>query len=69
MRPPQRARWSAPALFELQGQRDPLTLQPLVYEPLEQGIALKNESKLGPALQAAMKQIMTNGTYPKILSK
>jgi polar amino acid transport system substrate-binding protein len=47
----------------------PLTLQPLVYEPLEQGIALPNDSKLGPALQAAMKEIMNNGTYTKILEK
>ncbi|HEX5908014.1 MAG TPA: hypothetical protein VFY56_13430 [Propionibacteriaceae bacterium] len=29
----------------------PLTLQPLVYEPLEQGIALQNDSPLGPALR------------------
>jgi polar amino acid transport system substrate-binding protein len=47
----------------------PLTLQPLIYEPLEQGIALKNDSTLGPALQAAMKEIMANGTYTKILEK
>jgi polar amino acid transport system substrate-binding protein len=47
----------------------PLTLQPLVYEPLEQGIALPNDGKLGPALQAAMKEIMNNGSYTKILEK
>jgi polar amino acid transport system substrate-binding protein len=47
----------------------PLALQPLVYEPLEQGIALPKDSKLGPALQAAMREIMNNGTYTKILEK
>ena len=47
----------------------PLTVQTLVYEPLEQGIALPKDSKLGPALQAAMKEIMNNGTYTKILQK
>jgi polar amino acid transport system substrate-binding protein len=53
----------------IQSERVPLTLQPLVYEPLEQGIALPKDGTLGPALQAAMKEIMNNGTYTKILAK
>ena len=53
----------------IKSENVPLTLQPLVYEPLEQGIAMKNDSTLGPALQAAMKEIMANGTYGKILAK
>ncbi len=55
--------------YTIKSQNVPLTLQKFVYLPLEQGIALKNGSTLGPALQAAMKEIMTDGTYTKILQK
>lgn len=55
--------------YIIKSQNVPLTLQKFVYDPLEQGIALKNGSSLGPALQAAMKEIINDGTYGKILKK
>jgi polar amino acid transport system substrate-binding protein len=55
--------------YIIKSQNVPLTLQKFVYEPLEQGIALKKGSSLGPALQAAMKEIINDGTYAKILKK
>ncbi|MEA5455663.1 ABC transporter substrate-binding protein [Sinomonas sp. JGH33] len=55
--------------FVIKSQNVPLTLQKFVYEPLELGIALKKGSSLGPAMKAAMKEIISNGTYAKILKK
>lgn len=55
--------------YAIKSQSLPLTLQKFVYQPLEQGIAMKKGNGLGPALQAAMKEIVSNGTYAKILKK
>ncbi|HKU12037.1 MAG TPA: ABC transporter substrate-binding protein [Sinomonas sp.] len=55
--------------FVIKSQNVPLTLQKFVYQPLELGIALKKGSTLGPAMQAAMKEIVSDGTYAKILKK
>lgn len=55
--------------YAIKSQSLPLTLQKFVYQPLELGIALKKGSSLGPATQAAMKEIVSNGTYAKILAK
>jgi ABC-type amino acid transport substrate-binding protein len=55
--------------YAIKSQSLPLTLQKFVYQPLELGIALKKGSSLGPAMQAAMKEIVSNGTYAKILAK
>jgi polar amino acid transport system substrate-binding protein len=55
--------------YTIASQNVPLVLQKFVYEPVEQAIALPNGSALGPALHAAMKEIVTNGTYAKILKK
>lgn len=46
-----------------------MELQPFVYAPLDQGIVIPDGSKLGPAVQAAMQEIVKNGTYGKILEK
>jgi polar amino acid transport system substrate-binding protein len=55
--------------YTIASQNVPLVLQKFVYEPVEQAIALPNGSALGPAVHAAMKEIVTNGTYAKILKK
>lgn len=55
--------------YAIKSQSLPLTLQKFVYQPLELGIALKKGSSLGPAMQAAMKEIVSDGTYAKILAK
>lgn len=55
--------------YTIKAQSLPLTLQKFVYKPLEQGIALKRGNGLGPTLQAAMKEIISDGTYAKILAK
>lgn len=55
--------------YAIKSQNLPLTLQKFVYQPLELGIALKKGSTLGPAMQAAMKEIINDGTYAKILAK
>lgn len=47
----------------------PIELQDFVYEPLEQAIVIPKGSDLGPAVEAAMKEIVANGTYQKILKK
>lgn len=47
----------------------PIELQKFVYEPLEQAIVIPDGSDLGPAVEAAMKEIISNGTYEKILKK
>jgi polar amino acid transport system substrate-binding protein len=55
--------------YSIDSQNLPLELQKFVYEPVEQAIALPDGSGLGPALEAAMKEIVSNGTYAKILAK
>ena len=40
-----------------------------VQGALAQAIALPDKSPLGPAVQAAMSEIVKNGTYAKILDK
>jgi polar amino acid transport system substrate-binding protein len=40
-----------------------------VYEPVEQAIVIPDGSAPGPALQAAMKEIVSDGTYAEILAK
>lgn len=55
--------------YTIDSQNVPLELQPFVYEPLEQAIVIPDGSKLGPAVEAAMKEIVRNGTYAKIMKK
>lgn len=55
--------------YTIASQNVPIELQNLVYEPLEQAIVIPDGSALGPAVQAAMKEIIANGTYQKILKK
>jgi polar amino acid transport system substrate-binding protein len=55
--------------YAIASQNVPLEQQSLVYQPIDQAIVLPKGSKLGPAVQAAMKEIVTNGTYAKILKK
>jgi polar amino acid transport system substrate-binding protein len=55
--------------YSIDSQNLPLELQDFVYEPVEQAIVIPDGSALGPALQAAMKEIIDNGTYAKILKK
>lgn len=55
--------------YAIASQNVPLVLQKFVYEPIEQAIVIPNGSKVGPAVQAAMKEIVDNGTYSKILKK
>lgn len=55
--------------YAVDSQKLPLEIQPLVYEPVEQAIVIPDGSGLGPALQAAMKEIVSNGTYVEILEK
>ncbi|MFD4599402.1 ABC transporter substrate-binding protein [Streptomyces sp. NPDC058464] len=55
--------------YAIAGQNIPIELQKFVYAPLEQAIVVPNGSKLGPAVEAAMKEIVKNGTYAKIMKK
>ncbi|MFF3372190.1 ABC transporter substrate-binding protein [Streptomyces sp. NPDC002680] len=55
--------------YTIKSQNVPIELQKFVYAPIEQAIVIPDGSKLGPAVQAAMKEIVTNGTYTKILQK
>ncbi|WP_030599517.1 ABC transporter substrate-binding protein [Streptomyces fulvoviolaceus] len=55
--------------YTIKSQNVPLELQKFVYAPLEQAIVIPNDSKLGPAVEAGMKEIVENGTYAKILKK
>lgn len=55
--------------YTISSQNVPLAMQKFVYQPLQQAIVLPNESKLGPAMEAAMKELVSNGTYAKILKK
>jgi len=53
--------------YTIASQKVPLELQKFVYEPVEQTIVLPKGSKLGSAVQAAMKELVENGSYTKIL--
>ncbi|WP_109471848.1 ABC transporter substrate-binding protein [Ornithinimicrobium cavernae] len=55
--------------FQIASDNLDIEVQDLVYEPVEQAIALPDESPLGPALEAAMKEIIDNGTYQDIMDK
>lgn len=55
--------------YAIDSESLPFELQEFVYEPLEQGIVIADGSDLGPAIQAAMQEIVNNGTYQKIMDK
>jgi polar amino acid transport system substrate-binding protein len=55
--------------YSIDSQSLPLELQDFVYAPIEQAIVVPDGSALGPALQAAMREIVDNGTYAAILEK
>jgi polar amino acid transport system substrate-binding protein len=55
--------------YTIKSQNVPLELQSFVYKPLEQAIVIPDGSALGPAVEAAMKEIVKNGTYAKIMKK
>jgi polar amino acid transport system substrate-binding protein len=55
--------------YTIDSQNLPLELQSFVYEPLAQAIVIPDGSALGPAVEAAMKEIISNGTYHKIMEK
>ncbi|MGK5115177.1 MULTISPECIES: ABC transporter substrate-binding protein [unclassified Geodermatophilus] len=55
--------------YSIDSQSLPLELQEFVYEPVEQAIVIPDGSALGPAVAAAMKEIVANGTYAEILEK
>lgn len=55
--------------YAIDSESLPFELQSFVYEPLEQGIVIADGSDLGPAIQAAMQEIVENGTYLEILEK
>ena len=55
--------------YAIKSQSVPLVLQPYIYSPTEQGIIVPNNSDLGPALQAALAELVKNGTYLEVLKK
>lgn len=55
--------------YAIDSESLPFELQEFVYDPLEQGMVVADGSDLGPALQAAMQELVSNGTYAKILEK
>lgn len=55
--------------YQIASQNVPLELQSFTYAPVEQGIVIPDGSDLGPAVEAAMKEIVSNGTYAKIMEK
>jgi polar amino acid transport system substrate-binding protein len=55
--------------YAIDSESLPFELQSFVYAPLEQGIVIADGSDLGPAVQAAMQEIVENGTYLEILAK
>jgi polar amino acid transport system substrate-binding protein len=55
--------------YQVESGSVPIDMQDFQYEQVEQAVVLPNGSDLGPALQAAMKEIVENGTYLKILQK
>lgn len=46
-----------------------MTAQPFVYEPIPQGVGIPKGSPLSKPLQAAIRALIRNGTYAKILDK
>lgn len=55
--------------YAVQNQGAKLSLQPFLYQPVPQGLALPHNSPLDPAILAAFKDLYTDGTYAKILAK
>lgn len=55
--------------YTVSSQKLPLDVQPLVLDSVPQGIIVDKRSGLGPALEAAMKEIVRNGTYATILER
>lgn len=55
--------------YAIDSESLPFELQEFVYAPLEQGMVVADGSDLGPALQAAMQELVSNGTYAKVLEK
>ncbi len=55
--------------YTVSSQGLPLEIQELVLDSVPQGIIVDKRSGLGPALEAAMKEIVRNGTYAKILER
>jgi polar amino acid transport system substrate-binding protein len=55
--------------YAAKSQNVPLVVQKFIYAPVVQGIIVAKGSGLGPALKAAMAEIIKNGTYAKILAK
>lgn len=55
--------------YAIDSESLPFELQSFVYDPLEQGIVIADGSDLGPAIQAAIQEIVSNGTYAEILEK
>jgi polar amino acid transport system substrate-binding protein len=55
--------------YAAQSQNVPIDVQSFIYSPVVQGIIVSKGSGLGPALHAAMVEIINNGTYAKILAK
>lgn len=55
--------------YAIDSEELPFELQTFVYAPLEQGIVIADGSDLGPAIQAAMQEIVKNGAYLEILKK
>lgn len=61
---------SADALgYAISSQNVPLVMQPFVYAPTEHGIIFPKGSKLGAAMQAALQELVKNGTYLTVLKK
>ena len=55
--------------YAIKSQGVPLVLQPYIYAPTEQGIIFPDGSELAPAMQAALQEIVKNGTYLEVLKK
>lgn len=55
--------------YAIDSESLPFELQEFVYDPLEQGIVIADGSDLGPAIQAALQELVSNGTYAEILEK
>jgi polar amino acid transport system substrate-binding protein len=51
--------------YSIDSQNLPLDLEKFVYQPVEQAIVIPDGSAPGPALQAAMKEIVSDGTSPR----
>jgi polar amino acid transport system substrate-binding protein len=55
--------------YAAQQENAGIEAQPFIYQPIPQGIGLPKGSKIAQALQAAMKELVANGVYDKILTK